>query len=115
MRKDKFAPAGFQCLSNLKTLVKDEFEMVALIKPQFETEQKNIGKNGIVKDKKVHFKIINGIIEYCNNIGLFVNGLTYSPIKGSKGNIEYLIYLSEYNNNKTIDIQETINSAHKSL
>ena len=73
--------------------LKDGGELVALIKPQFEVGKDNIGKKGIVKDEKLHIKVLESIIGLCNELDLKVKDLTFSPISGSKGNIEFLIYI----------------------
>ena len=100
-----------------KKLLKDNGEIIALIKPQFEAGRDNVGKKGIVRDEKIHFQVIKEIINYCmeNNLGAY--GLTYSPITGATGNIEFLIYLKN-NHNISIDdkkIKELIEEAHKNL
>lgn len=68
-------------------------QIVALVKPQFEAGRKNVGKHGIVKDKKVHVKVIKDVYRYCENNNLHVLDLTFSPIAGGNGNIEYLVHL----------------------
>ncbi len=77
----------------LKSFLKDNGDLVCLIKPQFEVGKVNIGKHGIVKSKKVHIELIHNMIDFFNANGLFVHGFNYSPIKGSVGNIEYLIHI----------------------
>ena len=67
--------------------------VAALIKPQFEAGRENIGKNGIVKSRNIHIDVINEIIALISENGFGVIGLCYSPITGSKGNIEYLLSL----------------------
>ena len=91
---------------------KNIIEIVSLIKPQFEAGREQVGKNGIVREKKTHIEVINKIIEYSKNLNLFVKGLTYSPIKGQKGNIEYLIYLSSVYSENDIDVENTVIEAH---
>lgn len=76
-------------------LLKDEGELVCLIKPQFEAGRDKVGKHGVVKDPKVHEEVIKDIIAFSLGEGLKVKGLDFSPIKGPEGNIEYLIYLSK--------------------
>ncbi len=76
-----------------KDLMAKDGEIVALIKPQFEVAKNEVGEKGIIRDKDIHLKVIKDIKKYCNNIGLVFKGLTYSPIRGAKGNIEFLIYL----------------------
>lgn len=100
-----------------KKLLKEDGEIIALIKPQFEAGRDNVGKKGIVRDKNIHFQVIKDIIELCKENSLAAYGLTYSPITGATGNIEFLIYLK---NNKDIFINEeniksVIEKAHKNL
>lgn len=78
-----------------RELLKDGGEMVCLIKPQFEAGREKVGKNGVVKDIAVHKEVILMIADYAMANGLGVMGLDFSPIKGPKGNIEYLIYLDK--------------------
>lgn len=70
-------------------------EMVCLIKPQFEAGRDKVGKKGVVRDKKVHVEVVQRIVDYAEMIGFSVKGLTYSPIKGPEGNIEYLMWLEK--------------------
>lgn len=70
-------------------------EMVCLIKPQFEAGRDKVGKKGVVRDKKVHAEVVQRIVDYADMIGFSVKGLTYSPIKGPEGNIEYLLWLEK--------------------
>ena len=93
----------------------DNFEIVSLIKPQFEAGKTEVGKNGVVKDKKIHLEIINSIIKYCGELNLYPKNLTYSPIKGPKGNIEYLIYLTGKDEKIKINAEEIVNQAHENL
>jgi len=67
--------------------------IVSLIKPQFEAGRKQVGKNGIVRDPAVHTEVIEKVLDYARENGFMPAGLTYSPIKGAKGNIEYLVLL----------------------
>ena len=77
----------------VKNLLSNDGGIVCLIKPQFEAGKQNIGKKGIVKNKNVHKEVIKNVLEFSSSIGLNILGLTYSPIKGAQGNIEYLAYL----------------------
>jgi len=79
----------------LYDILTDQGEIVALVKPQFEAGKENVGKNGIVKDRTVHLKVLKDIITFATNERYFYNGLTYSPITGSEGNIEFLLYLTK--------------------
>ena len=69
--------------------------MVCLVKPQFEAGKENVGKGGIVRDEKVHEAVIRNVLDYSAENGLVPIGLTYSPVTGAKGNIEYLLYLAK--------------------
>ncbi len=88
-------------LENILTLMKPEnIEIVTLIKPQFEAGREEVGKNGVVRDKNVHIKVIKNVIDFAESIGLTALDLTVSPIKGPAGNIEYLTHLSDKSENK---------------
>jgi 23S rRNA (cytidine1920-2'-O)/16S rRNA (cytidine1409-2'-O)-methyltransferase len=75
--------------------LKSEGEIIALIKPQFETERKQIGKGGVVKNEVVRLEVVENIKSALRKMGLTVLGTTTSPIKGPKGNVEYLIYVKK--------------------
>lgn len=76
-------------------LLKDEGRMVALIKPQFEAGREEVGKKGVVREPKVHEKVIGQVMDYARDAGFSILDLNGSPIRGPEGNIEYLIYLSK--------------------
>lgn len=78
-----------------KTYLSENGEMVCLIKPQFEAGRENVGKKGVVRDKQVHIDVVNKIISFAKENNFDVKGLTFSPVKGPEGNIEYLIYLKK--------------------
>lgn len=73
----------------------EEGRLVCLIKPQFEAGREKVGKKGVVKDQAVHREVIGKIAAYAREQGLGILGLSFSPIKGPEGNIEYLIYLAK--------------------
>lgn len=77
-------------MEHLVKFFKENTELMALIKPQFEVGRENIEKGGIVKDSKKHIMAIKNVIEDAKKNGLVLKGLDYSPITGTKGNIEYL-------------------------
>ena len=109
-----------QVLDKAYELLKEEGQMVALIKPQFEAGSEFINKNGVVKDKKVHAKVIEKIMLFANSLGFKIIGLEYSPIKGPAGNIEYLLYLKksqpEFNLFQTREqIKQIVENAYKEL
>lgn len=94
-------------------LLKEKGQIVCLIKPQFEAGRSQVGKHGIVKDRSVHGEVIRKVIEYGEEYGLQAEGLTWSPIKGAKGNIEYLLLLKKGSAiiKKTIEEQKVVNMA----
>ena len=100
----------------LYNLLENEGEVVCLVKPQFEAGKEFVGKKGIIKDKSVHLHVIYDIIEFIKTINFQILDLTYSPIKGTEGNIEFLLYLKKTNNilnNININVNEIVDSAHE--
>lgn len=79
----------------VKALLKDDGRIVCLIKPQFEAGREKVGKKGVVRDKKVHEEVIEMVVNYAREIELYPLALTFSPVKGPEGNIEYLLYMSK--------------------
>lgn len=80
-------------LEPVKALLGAKGEVVALVKPQFEAGRENVGKKGVVRDPEAHKTVIREVAAYSRKIGFFPAGLTFSPIKGPEGNIEYLLHL----------------------
>ncbi|MBP2056924.1 23S rRNA (cytidine1920-2'-O)/16S rRNA (cytidine1409-2'-O)-methyltransferase [Lactobacillus colini] len=76
-------------------ILQDQCDAVCLIKPQFEAGPENVGKHGIVHDHNVHQAVVEHTIQEATDIGFNVLGVDYSPIKGGKGNIEFLIHLGK--------------------
>ena len=76
-------------------LLKNGGRVVCLVKPQFEAGRENVGKKGVVRDKKVHEEVVCHIMTYALSMGFEILGLSYSPIKGPEGNIEYLLYIEK--------------------
>ena len=77
------------------SMLADGGDIVCLVKPQFEAGREQVGKNGIVRDSKVHEEVIRRVVGYGSENGLSAMGLTHSPITGAKGNIEYLLHLNK--------------------
>lgn len=102
-------------LENIKKLMTtDKIEIVSLIKPQFEAGKELVGKNGVVREKSTHLKVITDVIEYAKSIGLYPKQLTFSPIKGPAGNIEYLVQLVNHETDFDIDlIDKIVEETHK--
>ena len=80
-------------LGPVKALLKEDGQVVCLIKPQFEAGRKEVGKKGVVRDKAVHLEVICMVAAYARQIGFQISGLDFSPVRGPEGNIEYLLYL----------------------
>ena len=105
----KILPAIFPILT-------DDGMMVCLIKPQFEAGRENVGKRGVVKNPKVHRDVIAEVFGFTEALGFAVKGLTFSPIKGPNGNIEYLMYIEKNGGESdAIDIAAVVAEAHEAL
>ncbi|MDD6811268.1 MAG: TlyA family RNA methyltransferase [Lachnospiraceae bacterium] len=78
-----------------RNLLTEKGQMVCLIKPQFEAGKDKVGKKGVVREPEIHREVVEKIISYADMIGFEIRGLTFSPIKGPEGNIEYLVYLEK--------------------
>lgn len=77
-----------------RLLKPDSGQVLCLIKPQFEAGKENLGKKGVVRDPSVHKQVLDGFISFASALGFAVLGLTYSPVRGPEGNIEFLGHLS---------------------
>jgi len=107
-------------LTNLINLLEDTNEVVCLVKPQFEAGKELVGKKGIVRDPEIHKQVLSNVSRYALDLGFDVSGITYSPIKGGEGNIEFLLYLKKQilvNSLDSIDqkIDEVVFIAHEEL
>lgn len=103
-----------------RNLLKEKGRMVCLIKPQFEAGREKVGKKGVVREPEIHEEVIRKIIGYAQEIGFAVQGLTFSPIKGPEGNIEYLVYLEKTEQSSSGEsmeqlISDTVKAAHQKL
>lgn len=103
----------------LSRLMKIGSECVCLIKPQFEAGRESVGKNGVVRDKKVHMEVIDRVIDFALNNDFSVLALDFSPIKGPKGNIEYLVHLAKTDGGPTVNSfissKATVELSHEKL
>ena len=97
-------------------LLKDNGEVVALIKPQFEAGREKVGKKGVVREIETHKEVVYGIIDFLLEQNLNVLGVGYSPIKGPEGNREYLVYFSKDKNKesnfKREDVDTVVEASH---
>ena len=81
-------------LPTIKTLLKPTGQVLCLIKPQFEAGKENVGKKGVVRDPKIHQMVLDNFVALVDSLGFRILGLTFSPVKGPEGNIEFLGHLS---------------------
>ena len=105
-------------LGPAKELLKEDGQMVCLIKPQFEAGREKVGKKGVVRDKSVHEEVIEKVISFALETGFSIYNLEYSPIKGPEGNIEYLVYIGrseEPKKEESVDIHAVVEAAHGQL
>jgi 23S rRNA (cytidine1920-2'-O)/16S rRNA (cytidine1409-2'-O)-methyltransferase len=99
----------------LAQIVDEGTPVVALIKPQFEAGKEEVGKKGIVKDKQVHSKVITNVMNFAKEDGFSLQQVTYSPITGGEGNIEFLGLFVKGGISNVLDIETVVNEAHDSL
>ena len=103
-------------LPALHRILANQGQVVALIKPQFEAGREQIGKNGIIRDAKVHQHVLETVIDMTVREGFSVLGLDFSPIQGGHGNIEFLAYLrkeEEATNQVLSRINQVVEEAHR--
>lgn len=103
-------------LPPMRQLIKHEGEAVCLIKPQFEAGREKVGKKGVVRDPAVHLEVLEHFLQHAKESGFTVKDITFSPIKGPEGNIEYLGYISamegpDYEGN----LEELVRQSHEDL
>lgn len=105
----------------LKEILQRDGEVVTLIKPQFEARREDVGKKGVIRDKKVHLEVLENMVQFALDEGYQVLNLTYSPITGGEGNIEFLAHLGWQKLNQTSVqdvnglIKEVVQEAHSNL
>lgn len=102
-------PVAFKLMSN-------EAEVLCLVKPQFEAGREKVGKKGVVRDKAVHKEVLENFLENAKNSGFYVKDITFSPIKGPEGNIEFLGHITKecYDFDIT-KLDLVVNEAHNDL
>lgn len=99
--------------ASLSQIISDNSYIVALIKPQFEAGREDVGKHGIVKDKNVHKRVIENVINYGKENHLYLRKLTFSPITGGEGNIEFLALFQKCDDCIIeVDINQVVEEAH---
>ncbi len=96
-------------------LLKDGAQVLALVKPQFEAGRGKVGKKGVVRDPETHLEVLKAFINNAKDAGFGVKNLTFSPIKGPEGNIEYLAQLFKDDISENIDLQALVKLSHDTL
>jgi 23S rRNA (cytidine1920-2'-O)/16S rRNA (cytidine1409-2'-O)-methyltransferase len=104
----------------VKDIVQDGGDIIALIKPQFEAGREKVGKKGIVKDPRVHAEVLLGFIEMCQQLEVTLYDITYSPITGPEGNIEFLAHVRKDTASPLIyvtpqKVERVVEEAHREL
>ena len=103
-------------LPTIKTLLKPTGQVLCLIKPQFEAGKENVGKKGVVRDPAIHKMVLDNFVSLVHGLGFTILGLTFSPVKGPEGSIEFLGHLT-LDNLEGIqpDTQKVVSDAHNTL
>ena len=97
-------------------MLAERADLVCLIKPQFEAGKGKVGKKGVVRDPKVHLEVLEQFLRHAAESALTVKGITYSPIKGPEGNIEYLGWLTTAaGENEIPDLDTLVIKSHEQL
>ena len=97
-------------------LLRQGGHVACLVKPQFEAGKEKVGKKGVVRDPAVHQEVLEHFLDYAKESGFTVLGLTYSPIRGPEGNIEYLGYLEKGDwQERTFDLKALVAESHETL
>ena len=104
-------------LPAIRDYLKEDGEIAALIKPQFEAGRQKVGKKGVVRDPETHIEVIEAVTGFAVSYGFYVENLTFSPIRGPEGNIEYLVHLKKCGGGirGSIDIRKTVQDAFGSF
>lgn len=107
---EKVLPAVYDLLT-------DVGEVVCLIKPQFEAGREKVGKKGVVREQSVHVEVVDMIVSFAREMGFVTLDLSYSPIKGPEGNIEYLLYITKDTSRegREFDINALVKESHEKL
>lgn len=100
----------------LYQLLKEGGEIACLIKPQFEAGREKVGKKGVVRDSAVHLEVLEHFLDHARENDFTVLGITYSPIRGPEGNIEYLGYLRKSGEpDAEVDLRAVVTASHETL
>jgi 23S rRNA (cytidine1920-2'-O)/16S rRNA (cytidine1409-2'-O)-methyltransferase len=97
------------------SVLEPDGEVVALVKPQFEAGKGRVGKRGVVRDARVHADVLREVLEAVSGMGWAVRGLTWSPITGPEGNIEFWLRLGREGGSAEVDAEDVVRRAHEAL
>jgi len=98
-----------------RELLTDNGEVVCLIKPQFEASREKVGNKGVVSDPETHTEVLGTVLSGAGKSGFCVRGLTFSPVRGPEGNIEYLCWLGCQGDSFNVDVGAVVSEAHQLL
>ncbi|MBQ2966676.1 MAG: TlyA family RNA methyltransferase [Clostridia bacterium] len=126
LEADKIEPLDFISVDvsfiSLKLVLPKVYEFlkpkglaVLLIKPQFEAGKQHLNKKGVVKDKKVHLTVVREVTAFASQLGLGVLNLSFSPIRGPEGNIEYLLLVQKDAESVGLDLEKVVLNSHEAL
>lgn len=96
-------------------LLSEHGRIACLIKPQFEAGKGKVGKKGVVREPEIHLDVLNAFVENAHEAGFHIYNLTFSPIKGPEGNIEFLGYIGKDGEDADIDTAALVEEAHGAL
>jgi 23S rRNA (cytidine1920-2'-O)/16S rRNA (cytidine1409-2'-O)-methyltransferase len=103
-------------LPTIKTLLKPTGQVLCLIKPQFEAGREKVGKKGVVRDPETHKEVLDHFVALADSLDFTILGLTFSPVKGPEGNIEFLGHLCmEQKDGIRPDTADIVRQAHETL
>lgn len=103
-------------LPALRPLMKESGQLVCLVKPQFEAGKEKVGKKGVVRDPAVHLEVVERFYAQAQEFDFSVRGMTFSPIRGPEGNIEYLGWLTVgAGNSVDVDLKALVEQSHATL
>ncbi len=102
-------------LPAVKSLLGPDGQAICLVKPQFEAGREKVGKKGVVRDPAVHREVLERFLDSANELGFVVRGMTFSPVRGPEGNIEYLAWLGLTGQPADVDCAGLVGRSHEAL
>ena len=102
-------------LPHLLAMAGDGGRVIGLVKPQFEAGKGRVGKKGVVRDAAVHASVLDAVVGAVEAAGWVVRGMTFSPLKGPEGNIEFWVWLAPCGERTTVAPVDVVSAAHAAL